>query len=57
MEAAGGRRVVEAVRAEERLARVLELPIGSPVLFIESVTWDPNLQPFDCYQSWLRPTG
>jgi GntR family transcriptional regulator len=52
--AAGGRRVVEAVRAEARLARLLELPIGSPVLFIESVTWDRNLQPFDCYQSWLR---
>ena len=54
IEAAGGRRVVEAVRAEERLARVLELPMGSPVLFIESVTWDRDLRPFDCYQSWLR---
>ena len=53
-EAAGGRRVVEAVRAEERLARLLELPIGSPMLFIESVTWDRNLRPFDCYQTWLR---
>jgi hypothetical protein len=24
------------------------------VLFIESVTWDRNLRPFDCYQTWLR---
>ena len=54
IEAAGGSRVVEAVRAEERLARVLEVPTGSPVLFIESVTWDRDLRPFDCYQSWLR---
>ena len=54
IEAAGGRRVAEAVRAEDQLARLLELPIGSPVLFIESVTWDRNLRPFDCYQTWLR---
>ena len=54
MESAGGRRVAEAVRAGEKLARLLELPIGSPVLFVESVTWDRNLRPFDCYQTWLR---
>lgn len=54
MESAGGRRTVEAVRAEERLAQLLEVPIGSPVLFIESVTWDRTLRPFDCYQTWLR---
>ena len=42
------------MRAEEQLAHLLELPIGSPVLLIESVTWDRNLRPFDCYQTWLR---
>ena len=54
VEAAGGRRVLEAVRAEERLAQLLEVPVGSPLVFIESVTWDRNLRPFDCYQTWLR---
>jgi GntR family transcriptional regulator len=54
VEAAGGRRVLEAVRAEERLAELLEVPVGSPLVFIESTTWDRNLRPFDCYQTWLR---
>jgi GntR family transcriptional regulator len=46
--------VVEAVQAEERLAQLLEVPVGAPLVFIESVTWDRNLRPFDCYQTWLR---
>jgi len=54
IEAAGGRRVLEAVRAEERLADLLKVPLGSPLVFIESMTWDRNLRPFDCYQTWLR---
>jgi GntR family transcriptional regulator len=54
VEAAGGRRELEAVRAEEQLARLLEVSVGAPLVFIESVTWDRNLRPFDCYQSWLR---
>jgi DNA-binding GntR family transcriptional regulator len=54
VEAAGGRRVLEAVAADKRLAELLQVPIGFPLLFIESVTWDRNLRPFDCYQSWLR---
>jgi len=54
VEAAGGRRMLEAVRAEEGLATLLEVPVGAPLVFIESVTWDANLRPFDCYQSWLR---
>jgi GntR family transcriptional regulator len=54
LEAAGGRRVLEAVRAEERLARLLEVSLGAPLVFIESVSWDRNLRPFDCYQTWLR---
>ncbi len=54
VEAAGGRRVLEAVRAEERLAQLLQVPVGAPLVFIESVTWDRNLRPFDCYQTWLR---
>ncbi len=53
-ETAGGRRMLEAVRAEERLAKLLELPVGAPLIFVESVSWDRNLRPFDCYQAWLR---
>ena len=53
-ETAGGRRMLESVRAEERLARVLEVPIGAPLMFVESISWDHNLRPFDCYQAWLR---
>jgi GntR family transcriptional regulator len=53
-ETAGGRRMLEAVRAEERLAKVLEVPVGAPLMFVESVSWDRNLRPFDCYQAWLR---
>jgi GntR family transcriptional regulator len=50
----GGRRVVEAVAARGRLASLLEVSRGTPLIFIESVTWDEQMQPFDCYQTWLR---
>ena len=54
LEAAGGRRVVEALPAEELLAKLLEVPPRTPLMFVESVTWDRAMQPFDCYQTWLR---
>lgn len=50
----GGRRVVEAVPAKERLAGILEVPVGTPLMFIESISWDEDMRPFDCYQAWLR---
>lgn len=49
-----GRRVVEAVAARDRLATLLEVPRGTPLMFIESVSWDEQMRPFDCYQTWLR---
>ena len=49
-----GRRVVEAVPAEARLATLLEVPRATPLVFIESVSWDEQMRPFDCYQTWLR---
>jgi GntR family transcriptional regulator len=52
--AAGGRRTLEAVRAEGRLSALLEVEPGSPLAFIESVAWDASGRPFDCYQAWLR---
>jgi GntR family transcriptional regulator len=50
----GGRRVVEAVKADEELGRLLEVAPDAPLAFIESVSWDDELRPFDCYQAWLR---
>jgi len=50
----GGRRTVEAIAAEPWLAALLELKPGAPVAFIESVAWDADMRPFDCYRAWLR---
>jgi GntR family transcriptional regulator len=54
LEVAGGRRFVEAVRAGDKLARLLEVDAGAPLAFIESVSWDADMRPFHCYRSWLR---
>lgn len=54
VEPSGGRRRVRAVAADARVADLLELPHGAPVAFIEAVSWDSSLQPFDFYQAWLR---
>jgi GntR family transcriptional regulator len=50
----GGRRTLEAINADERLASLLELEPGAAVAYIESVAWDADLRPFDCYRAWLR---
>ena len=50
----GGRRTLEAVAAQPRIASLLELERGAPVAFIESVSWDAEMRPFDCYRAWLR---
>ncbi|GIU92965.1 MAG: phosphonate metabolism transcriptional regulator PhnF [Acidimicrobiia bacterium] len=51
---AGGRRVVEAITAEEELAELLEVDEGSPLLFVESVAWDEEQVPFEFYRAWHR---
>jgi GntR family transcriptional regulator len=50
----GGRRTLEAINADEGLAGLLELEPGAAIVFIESVAWDADLRPFDCYRAWLR---
>lgn len=50
----GGRRVVEAVTAEGDLAKLLEVESGAPLLFVESVSWDGAMRPFECYRAWHR---
>jgi GntR family transcriptional regulator, N-acetylglucosamine utilization regulator len=51
---AGGRRVVEAATAADELARLLSVEPGAPLLFVESVSWDADQRPFECYRAWHR---
>jgi GntR family transcriptional regulator len=51
---AGGRRVVEAARADRRLAKLLDVQSGSPLLCVEAVSWNERLEPFECYRAWHR---
>jgi GntR family transcriptional regulator len=46
--------VVEAARAERKLAKLLEVATGAPLLYVEAVSWDDGLQPFECYRAWHR---
>lgn len=50
----GGRRSVEAVSAGAKLASLLEVEPDTALAYIESVSWDDDLRPFDCYRAWLR---
>lgn len=50
----GGRRVVEAVTASDRLAELLAVEAGFPLLFVESVSWNSGGRPFECYRAWHR---
>jgi GntR family transcriptional regulator len=51
---ASGRRLVEATTAEDDLANLLEVPPGSPLLFVQSVSVDTEGWPFECYRAWHR---
>jgi GntR family transcriptional regulator len=54
VEVAGGRRVVDATAARKRIAGLLEVEEGAPLLFVEAVSWDSDLRPFECYRAWHR---
>ncbi len=54
LEVAGGRRVLEAVPAGDRLGTLLGVEPQAPLAFVQSTSWDRSLRPFDCYQAWLR---
>jgi GntR family transcriptional regulator len=49
-----GRRTVEAVVAEPRVAALLEVAEGSPLLHVKAVTRDREGRPFECYRAWHR---
>lgn len=53
-EVAGARRVLQAVNANDRLAGLLEVDVGAPLVVIESLAWDQALEPFHCFRTWLR---
>jgi GntR family transcriptional regulator len=50
----GGSRSLEAVVAGAKLAQLLEVDAGAALAYIQSVTWDENDRPVDCYRAWLR---
>jgi GntR family transcriptional regulator len=50
----GGSRSLQAVTAGPKLAKLLEVDGGAALAYIESVTWDENDRPVDCYRAWLR---
>jgi len=52
--AVGGRRSVEAVVAEPRVAQLLEVAEGSPLLYVQAVSCDAAGRPFECYRAWHR---
>jgi GntR family transcriptional regulator len=54
LEVAGGRRVVEATTARDKLARLLAVEPGAPVLLVQAVSWDAGMRPFECYRAWHR---
>lgn len=54
VQALGGRRSVEAVVAEPRVAQLLEVPEGSPLLYVEAVSRDQADRAFECYRAWHR---
>ncbi len=50
----GARRSIEAVAAPAPVAMLLEVPIGSPLLLVTSVSWRKGGLVFDYYTSWVR---
>lgn len=50
----GARRTVEAVGADADLSRLLNVPLGSPLLLVTSISWGPDNRTFDYYTSWVR---
>ena len=54
VEVIGGRRTVEAVIAGDHLAELLEVGPADALAYIESVSWDVEGRPVDCYRAWLR---
>ena len=50
----GARRSVESVAADDRLSKLLDVPVGRPLLLVTSVSWGKDQRVFDYYSSWVR---
>lgn len=50
----GARRSLEAVPAPAEVAKLLEVPVGTPLMLITSVSWKKGGKVFDYYNSWVR---
>ena len=50
----GAHRSLESVRADAKVAQLLDVKIGAPLLLIHSISWNTNLAAFDYYTSWIR---
>lgn len=50
----GARRSVEAVAAPPDVAKLLNVPVGAPLLLVNSVSWTKDGTVFDHYLSWVR---
>lgn len=51
---ATGRRTLEALPATERIARLIDVEAGTPVLYIESVGFDADQRPVEFFRAWHR---
>jgi GntR family transcriptional regulator len=50
----GGRRALEALPAPKQVAGLLDVKTGTPLAYVDSVTWDAVGKPFHCYRAWVR---
>ena len=54
IEIAGGSQTIEATVADEEEAKLLEVPVHSPALFVERRIWTPRGQTIEFVQSTYR---
>ena len=52
--AEGSHRIIHALPAPHAIAEQLDVSEGTPLLRIQSVTWDASQTPYDYYETWLR---
>lgn len=55
LEVTGGRRIVDAVIAGAKLAKLLQVGPRSPLIVVEGIDVGGDQRPYDCYRTWLRP--
>jgi GntR family transcriptional regulator len=51
---AHGRRYIEAVAAAEHEAKLLQVDVGAPLIFLDSVSYLEDNTPIECYHALHR---